>query len=177
MSQPGEPEASCAPAPGQGYTPPLVALIVGTAVSLAVAVGLRHWEWQRIEIELESAVHDRCAIIEKDVEEHQLVLESIRSLFMASEHVDRRAFQEFVAPSLSRLPTIQALEWIPRVRDAERAEYEEAARRDGLKGFQITEKDTRENITRAARRPDYFPVYYVEPRRGNEVAIGYDLAS
>ncbi|MGA2034993.1 MAG: CHASE domain-containing protein, partial [Thermoguttaceae bacterium] len=29
----------------------------------------------------------------------------------------------------------------------------------------------------AARRPDYFPVYYLEPRRGNEAAIGYDLAS
>ena len=29
----------------------------------------------------------------------------------------------------------------------------------------------------AGIREEYFPVYYVEPRRGNEAAIGYDLAS
>ncbi len=87
------------------------------------------------------------------------------------------SFGQLVAPLLSHLPSIQSLEWIPRVPDAQRAEYEEAARKDGLPGFQITEKDAHGGIRRAARRCEYFPVYYVEPRRGNEAAIGYDLAS
>jgi PAS domain S-box-containing protein len=155
----------------------LVALIAGMAVSLAVFLGLRHWEWQRIRIGLESAVHDRCAAIEEDVEQHRLVLESVRSFCSVSEDLDRRQFQEFVAPFLSRLPAVQALVWTPRVPDAERAECEAAARKDGLAGFRITEKDPQGAATPAARRPDCFPVYYVEPRRGNEAAVGYDLAS
>jgi PAS domain S-box-containing protein len=177
MSQSGTAETLRTAARRQSYAPALVALIAGTAVSLAVSFGLRHWEWQRIQIEFASAAHDRCTAIEKALEEHQLVLESVQSLYASSYAVERGEFQAFVAPLLSRLPSIQALEWIPRVPAAQRAEYEEAGRKDGLEGFQISERDERGHARRAARRPEYFPVYYVEPRRGNEPAVGYDLGS
>ncbi|MCK4818436.1 CHASE domain-containing protein, partial [bacterium] len=32
-------------------------------------------------------------------------------------------------------------------------------------------------MVRAGRRTEYFPVYYVEPLKGNEAAIGFDIAS
>jgi PAS domain S-box-containing protein len=177
MSQPAEPEPTCAAVRRQGYAPALVALIAGTAVSLAVAWGFRRGEWHRIQIEFAAAAHDRCRAVEKNSEEHQLILESVRSLFAASERVERHEFRAFTAPLLSRRPGIQALGWIPRVPGAQRAEYEEGARKDGLESFQISEADDLGHTRRAAQRPEYFPVYYIEPRRGNEAAVGSDLAS
>lgn len=32
-------------------------------------------------------------------------------------------------------------------------------------------------MMRAAQRPEYVPVYYIEPYRGNELALGFDVAS
>ena len=32
-------------------------------------------------------------------------------------------------------------------------------------------------MVRAAERDEYFPVYFVEPSKGNEIALGFDLAS
>ena len=32
-------------------------------------------------------------------------------------------------------------------------------------------------MVRAGPRKEYFPVYYVEPYKGNEIALGFDLAS
>jgi len=82
-----------------------------------------------------------------------------------------------VKPFLSRYPGIQALEWIPRVPDSEREVYEEGSRKDGFPDFQITERKAQGNMVRAAQREEYFPVYFVEPYEGNEVALGFDLAS
>jgi CHASE1-domain containing sensor protein len=49
--------------------------------------------------------------------------------------VDRRQFNQFVAPTLKTRPGVQAFEWIPRVAQAVRARFEAEARRDGLHGY------------------------------------------
>ncbi|MFP6747056.1 MAG: CHASE domain-containing protein, partial [Alphaproteobacteria bacterium] len=72
---------------------------------------------------------------------------------------------------------MQALEWIPRVTAPERGTFESKARKDGLAGFTFTEKDSRGGMVIAGMRKEYFPVYYVEPLKGNEAAVGFDLAS
>jgi PAS domain S-box-containing protein len=74
-------------------------------------------------------------------------------------------------------PSIQALEWIPRVTYSERMSYETEAWLNGLTDFRITERDGQGNILRAGERAEYFPVYFVEPCKGNEIALGYDIAS
>ena len=173
----GIPETSFAPAGGRGYAPAVVALIAGTAVSAAAFVGLHHWEGRRIQLEFESAAHDRSLAIAQGAEEHKLVLESLCSFYAASELVTRCEFRKFVSPFLSRPAGIRALAWIPRVSDAKRAEYEEAAQKDGIQRFQFTEMDSQGSARRAAHRPDYFPVYYAESRRGDAAAVGLDLAS
>jgi PAS domain S-box-containing protein len=104
-------------------------------------------------------------------------LYSIKGLFDSSETVDRQGFQLFVQRLFDRHSGIQALEWIPRVTDARRSLYETAARRAGFAEFQITERQNQGQMVPAGWREEYFPVYYVEPYAGNELALGFDLAS
>ena len=105
------------------------------------------------------------------------VLYSVKGLFDSSEKVERQEFHIFVQRLFERHSGIQALEWIPRVTRRQRSAYEAAARRDGFSGFQITERHSQGHMVPAAQRAEYFPVYYVEPYAGNELAIGFDLAS
>ncbi|MFQ5805257.1 MAG: CHASE domain-containing protein [Phycisphaerae bacterium] len=135
------------------------------------------WEQQRIQTAFTRAAEDRVSALRRGVEINLHELESLGAFFVASQGVERAEFREFVQAFLSRRPGIQALEWIPRVLDPEREAYEEAARREGLLDFQITERASQGRMVRAGQRQEYFPVYYVEPYEGNEAAVGFDLAS
>ncbi len=101
------------------------------------------------------------------------VLHAVRAHFSASEQVDRDEFTRFSRELLQRNPGIQALEWIPRVSAAERDAYVARARADGLENFDFTERDESGRLVVASGYPEYFPVYYAEPLRGNESALGF----
>jgi diguanylate cyclase (GGDEF)-like protein len=74
-------------------------------------------------------------------------------------------------------PDIHGIEWLPRVRDAERAAFEATARAEGLEGFQITEELAPQTLRPAGRRAEYFPVYYAIPLEKNRRALGFDSYS
>ncbi|HWZ92353.1 MAG TPA: CHASE domain-containing protein, partial [Polyangiaceae bacterium] len=86
-------------------------------------------------------------------------------------------FRVFVHRSLAEHPELQALQWVPRVKAADRTAYERAAHEDGYPEYAISESGD-DHLSRPAElRAEYFPVYYVEPIDGNEPALGLDLAS
>ena len=58
-----------------------------------------------------------------------------------------------------------------------RAACEQAARAEGLRDFQLTERGSAANPTPAGIREEYFPIYFVEPLHRNERALGFDVAS
>jgi PAS domain S-box-containing protein len=88
----------------------------------------------------------------------------------------RTQFTHFVRNAIERYASIQAIEWAPRVAGAERDQFELAQRED-IPSFEIRERDTAGQLQRAGGRDHYQPVTYVAPMRGNEAAIGFDLAS
>ena len=89
----------------------------------------------------------------------------------------RNEFNHLVTPVIARHPFIQALEWIPRIKQDERQTYEKLAQADGLENFHFTERNADGVLIPATDRPEYFPVFYVQPVSGNVKAQGYDLAS
>jgi len=91
--------------------------------------------------------------------------------------VTREQFKKFVTPSLSKYESIQALEWIPRVPDNLRAQYEGQASKDLNLKFNIKSKNSEGKMVREITKNEYFPVYYVEPLLGNLKAVGFDLSS
>jgi signal transduction histidine kinase len=105
------------------------------------------------------------------------ILHSVQALFELKPNVTRAEFQRFVQAALTRLPELQALEWIPRVTAAERRAYEQAAAADGLPGFHFTEIGAGGGIVAASDRAEYWPVFYAEPIKANAPALGFDLAS
>jgi CHASE1-domain containing sensor protein len=105
------------------------------------------------------------------------VIDSLLVFFVAHGEAERASFDAFATSSLGRHKSIKALEWVPQVSATDRAAYEAAARRDGLLGFRITERQTQGQMVAAGEREYYFPVYFVAPYEGNEIALGFDLGS
>jgi PAS domain S-box-containing protein len=116
--------------------------------------------------------------LEKSILAHVNSLHSLESFYAATTTVEREEFRTFVAQPLANLPAIQALEWSPVVLSSERDAFEQSLKQQGYPNVEITERDADSNrIARAGNRPEYVPISYLEPYRGNERALGYDLYS
>jgi diguanylate cyclase (GGDEF)-like protein len=115
--------------------------------------------------------------LKSEVKSNERILLDILSFYDASPNVTRKAFKSYVSPILKRNSFIQALEWAPRVSAENRKKIEGQAHRDGFSNFQFTESLKPGTLVKAGVRPEYYPVYFVEPFVGNESALGFDLAS
>nr|CRH05741.1 Putative histidine kinase with one CHASE domain, two PAS domains, one HisKA domain and HATPase c domain [Candidatus Magnetococcus massalia] len=155
----------------------LSTILLGVVLSLVGFQVAHQIELQKERVEFQRVAGNYVSALRREIETNLEVLLSIDGFYRGSAHVDRQEFAQFVQRSLLRHPTLQALEWIPKVSHAERQRYEEAARRDGMTDYQIRERSREGEMVAASRRDTYFPVYYVEPMQGNEMALGFDLAS
>jgi HD-GYP domain-containing protein (c-di-GMP phosphodiesterase class II) len=144
---------------------------------LAVFFLLREEEERKIETAFCVEAADRTAAIKNTFKSHVSLLESVQATFNSVPQLHREEFDKLLQPFRDHAHSIVAVEWMPCVPHNQRYQYEEAARHDGIEGFQFTELDSRQQIVRAAVRSEYFPIYYIGPGSGNPLVFGYDLAS
>ena len=102
-------------------------------------------------------------------------LDAIKSLYVVKDTVSAKEFRIFTQDLIEDHSAIQALEWVPKILDKELSVYETNARKRD-KDFMFKEKSA-DKLVGVSKREVYYPVYYVEPYIGNELALGFDLAS
>ncbi len=161
----------------RNYIAVAFALLVGVVSSVLVFAIVDRLEHTRIQGEFERRGNAVAFALRKTVEDDLEHLRAIQGLFAAAGEVNRRQFQTFVGRLQVHHRSLQALSWNPLVPGALRSKYEAAARRDGFPGFGFTERDAANTLVPAGRRAEYVVAYYIEPYAGNEVALGYDVAS
>lgn len=152
-------------------------IVLGVGLSVAGTVFLHQHVTGKALIEFESDVEEGARSLKRELDRNLEVLFSVQALYEAAGAVDRNRFGTFGALALRRHPGIRALEWVPRVSAAERPGFEDAARREGFRGFSIRELSEHGRMIPAGARDEHFPVHFIEPMEGNEAALGFDLAS
>ena len=156
---------------------PIIVCIISIMLAWLSFSFLREKEKTSFKESFDVLAHHRFDAVEVVFLESLSVLESLKGFYDASNFVSRDEFGTISREFLKRKPFIQALEWIPRVSRTDRHTFEQDARRDGMEDFQFAVLKKQEKMRRAPEKEEYFPVYYVEPYLGNELAIGCDLAS
>jgi PAS domain S-box-containing protein len=152
-------------------------LLSGPAVGLSVRKLAQRAEYTQSRMKFDDHLNKQVFLFEKETRAFVEILYGLRALFLSSELVTREEFTSFTEHSLARYSDIRALEWAPIISDAERADFEQSARIDGLADFVITSQMDNGTIGPAPPGGIYYPVYYLEPLEGNSAAIGYDLGS
>jgi CHASE1-domain containing sensor protein len=155
----------------------LLLILTGLVLGAATYRNLTGYQTQRIRVRFDRSVNRAAVALEQRVSTILEALYFLQALFDASEKVTREEFANCTRGTLSRHPSIQAMEWVPRVPAGERESHETDARRRGFEGYEITEQTGPGRMERASPRTVYFPAFYVEPLAGNECALGFDLAS
>ncbi len=162
--------------------PPLFRLatalgLLGLVLSVGGAWKVQQLEREQLKERFERIVQTDFAFISTVIQRHESSLFALRVLFSTGGGVTREEFRLAVQDLKTNGPTFSVFEWIPVVPEAERAAFEQAARRDGLPQFALFDKTPDGVRVPAARRPEHWPILYVEPMAGNEAALGYDLAA
>jgi len=152
-------------------------LMSGVGLTLLAFYFSMTWEKRAQQLLFQHRVDGIVATLNKELSINIEVLLGLNSLFQSSQHVDREEFRIYTLSKLARYDTIHALEWAPRITANERASHEQQARSDGLDNYVITQGSRAGTMVAADKRDNYYPVYYVEPLTGNEIVIGFDLAS
>jgi PAS domain S-box-containing protein len=154
-----------------------VPMIVCFALFVAVFIRVKSWEKTESLTEFYARSQQLADSLRADFDDQGLFLKELSSVFINRDvAVDRKVFHALVQVFLQRFPEIQAVEWAPRITGPERQAFE-AAQRQSLPNFEIRELTAERDMQPAADRPVFYPVTYIAPLAGNEVAAGFDLAS
>ncbi len=154
-----------------------VIIIGGISISILIYFNLVEEEKDHINSVFIREMDNRYASLDRELNLHSEFLLGLKGLFDSSEHVTREDFNRYVAPVLARIGGIQAVEWVPRVSNADVHIFEAEARNNGLPGFLLTQMTKQRRLEPVGYREVYYPVFYIVPVEGNEAAIGYDLGS
>jgi CHASE1-domain containing sensor protein len=146
---------------------PLACLFAGTSLTVLLSLRARRDEAARLDEALRRASLPVATAIQRVLDQHVEVVQSVAGLFYASDQVTTEEFREFTRRLLASHPSIQALAWAPRVRQAEREAFEEGVRARGLAGFEIRQMAADGVLEPAAPRKEFFPVTLVEPLEWN----------
>jgi PAS domain S-box-containing protein len=156
-----------------------VALPLVGALALAIGVFMytRAQERERLTLLFEQQATTLTQTFRNRLNEYLDVLYALERFYASAPEFSRQAFHTLVQRAFARHPGLHALSWDRRVLDEQREVYEAAMRREGYLDFQVTEQDAHGQLVRAARRPEYVVVSYIEPSASNEQALGFDVAS
>ena len=158
------------------YLESAVVLACGLSVTLAVALILNRFDMRfRAEVFRQMAGVQAARLRQTFVDLDNQV-DSVGRFCETRSNLSREDFTYFVRP-LVQSAAIQAYEWIPAVPAAQKARVEAAIQRQNTPGYTIFQRNAKGEPEPASGRTVYYPVAYVEPRAGNERAVGFDLGS
>jgi len=155
----------------------VLAIFAGPFIGIATHRLADSVERDRAQAHLERRAASAVFAIESELAADLEVLYALRPLFETGAPVPRERFTAMARPILARHPSLQALEWIPRIAHGSRRAHEQSEREDGLDGYTITERSVTGELAVAGERDWYHPVAFVVPIEGNERALGFDLGS
>ena len=154
-----------------------VPMLLCFGLFVAIFIRVDSWENDQSLFEFRLRSEQFAGTLRATLEEQRGFLEQLSDAFVSRHQpVTRQEFRDLVQTLLQRFPIIQAVEWVPLVQSSDRASFE-AAQRAEVPGFEVRQRGASGEMRAAVDRNHFYPVTYVEPLRGNEQAIGFDLAS
>jgi len=155
-----------------GYAAAAVVFVGGTLATIGGYSATHNYEDTASRLRFEQRAAQASSVFEDRLDEQVHQIEAAVALFRASRSVEADEYSTFAHVLLAR-SDLRTLEWVPRVRLAERAAFESTLGAERT----VTEWNGDKAPVRARDRDEYFPIYYVEPQDGNEIVLGFDLAS
>ncbi len=144
-------------------------IIIGLFLSISISYLINNIEEKNIQGRFQNIVDDKIKSFYREILINLETLYTLSILYNNDQIPSREEFSIEAKKIIKRHSAIHALEWIPIVSNEKRKLFE--------KNFFFTEESKNNNMIKVGEKDEYFPVYYVEPLKNNEKALGFDLSS
>ena len=171
----GQPHSSVADR--RNFLAVLVVVTGGLLLTSAVFWKEREVELDLFRARLASDSAARAELVKHRLDECLLITTALDQFLRVAEPVGRQEFSAFTSAFPAAETGLKAIEWIPLVPRSGRPHFEEEGRLAFGPDFRFNERDANGRSVAAGERDLYYPVFYVEPLKGNEPAAGFDLGS
>ena len=148
--------------------------LLGTVLMFFV---VRDLENQTARSDFTAVAEQRLVLLDSSIQRSVDHLLAVGAYFDATSSISRTQFKNLTSPILDLQQSLQALSWDPVVTPDEVKKLVAFTQYEGFKDFNIYELGADKNKKNIAPRSEYFPVWFIEPFKGNEKAFGFDLGS
>ena len=160
------------------HWPAALAGALGILASLVLFDHARNIAEERASAEFSVQAEARARDLQEVLSRYQGTIEGFAAA-LPYQGLDDEKFRTYAKSVFLASSVLQSgfenLAWAPRVADPDRAAFEAAARAERHDDYTIRDKTVDGGtIAVAPRRPDYYPLRYVEPERANS-PLGLDL--
>jgi signal transduction histidine kinase/ActR/RegA family two-component response regulator/sensor domain CHASE-containing protein len=150
-----------------------VPLLVAT-VLLGLGISLiQSWESQRESAEFRQQAQATANAVRLRLNGYLTAIEAVRSVYDASDSVERDEFRRATTPWLVQLQGIQGIGWEERLPLGRLPEFEAAQRAEGLPNYRVFDWPDR----KPPKGPEVVALRFIEPLLGNERALGLNILS
>jgi PAS domain S-box-containing protein len=144
---------------------------------MATYISVRNWEQDRQAQEFKHRLQNIVHGFQSRLQAHVEGQKELATVFENFPKMSLLQFESIAAPLLQYKGELAAVEWAPKLMNAERKVFEVQHASSSQQAFAILERDQHKNMLVAATRDMYFPILYIAPIAGNERALGFDLHS
>lgn len=152
-------------------------MILGLLGTVLIFFVVRNLEDQTARSDFATVAEQRLVLIDSSIQRSVDTVLAVGAYFDATSSISRTQFKNLTSPILDRHPSLQALAWDPALIPTEVKKLEAFTQREGFQDFNIFELGADKNKQALSPRSEYFPVWFIEPYKGNEKALGFDLGS
>lgn len=149
----------------------LIFAVMGVLLSGFSAWTLSNRDKSHIISRLETIVEARSELLRHGVDIRLRSLRPLTGAFAVDGSLDQETFKAFLRKALPRISGLRRVNWLPRIGDAERIRFEQAARVAGQVGFQIMDWDPNGRPVIAPERSEYFPVVFSVAGNGADESV------
>ena len=146
----------------------LVTVFLSTA---SLAVG--RWDEERLQARFHQDAEALLAEVQSRLREPQQALRAMQGVWLAEGAISEAGLREASRWWLAQPMALQAIGYSVRVPRAGLADFEQTARQAGTAGYRVFERDA----ALAEGDSDVVAIRHIEPRAGNEAALGVNALS
>ncbi|WP_170309538.1 CHASE domain-containing protein [Litorilituus lipolyticus] len=156
-------------------TAALTTLIIIAAI-YAIYISLSHFQQLERERQFKAATQPFIERTYLATEILSANLKSLKGVIKVNKDLSIMQFSDFSASIVNEDIKIRALGWLPKIDDANRAQFEDSLVKQSLSKEGIKQL-TSSGLVPAAQKPYYLPIMYLSPLAVNRAAIGLDVSS
>jgi len=152
-------------------------LILGILVTGWIANAQHQFTQKKRFLEMEAVLNEESTKIAGLLDSEMVVVQSLSAFIGCQDQFSHKAFQQFCRPLVEQHQDLKALEWAPLVTHPHRDQHEAEGREVIRSDYTIhTGKDELDRWKTAPLEDEYYPVFAAYPVKGNEKALGLNLA-